>query len=69
LVKNTEPERSSIEKLTKSENEPTITEKKELVKEPEVEKAKTENKVDEQKKNQKEIKLWRLKIMITKSRK
>ena len=28
LVKDTEPERSLIENLTKSENEPTITEKK-----------------------------------------
>jgi hypothetical protein len=47
LVKNTEPERSSIEDLTKSENQSTtITEKKELEKEPEVEKAKTENKPD-----------------------
>ena len=47
LVKNTEPERSSIENLTKSENQSTtITEKKELEKEPEVEKAKTENKPD-----------------------
>jgi len=50
LVKNTEPERSSIENLTKSENEPAITEKKE----PEVEKAKTEAKVDEQKEETKE---------------
>jgi len=47
LVKNTEPERSSIEDLTKSENQSTtIAEKKELEKEPEVEKAKTENKPD-----------------------
>ena len=50
LVKNTEPERSSIENLTKSETEPTITEKKE----PEVEKTKTEAKVDEQKEETKE---------------
>jgi hypothetical protein len=46
LVKNTEPERSLIEKLTKSETDPTITEKKEPVKEPELEKTKTENKPD-----------------------
>jgi len=46
LVKNTEPERTLIEDLTKSENEPTITEKKEPANEPEVEKAKTENKPD-----------------------
>jgi len=46
LAKNTEPERSSIEDLTKSETSPTITEKKELENEPEVEKAKTENKPD-----------------------
>ena len=44
LVKSTEPERSLIEKLTKSETEPTKTEKKGLVKEPEVEKTITENK-------------------------
>ncbi len=49
LVKDTEPERTLIEDLTKSENEPTITDKKESVKEPEVEKVKTENKIDEQK--------------------
>jgi len=54
LAKNTEPERSSIENLTKSETSPTITEKKELEKEPEVEKAKIENKVDEQKEETKE---------------
>src|SRR4030095_10175733 len=56
LVKNTEPERSLIEKLTKSETEPTITEKKDLVKEPEVEKAITENKGEEQKEETKETK-------------
>ena len=56
LVKNTEPERSSIEKLTKSETEPTIAEKKEPVKESEVEKTKPGNKVDEQNKETKEIK-------------
>ena len=44
LVKSTEPERSLIEKLTKSETEPIITGKKEPVKEPEVEKPITENK-------------------------
>jgi hypothetical protein len=49
LVKDTEPEKTLIKDLTKSESEPTITEKKESVKEPEVEKAKTENKIDEQK--------------------
>ena len=49
LVMDTEPERSLIENLTKSEKEQTITEKKESVKEPEAEKVKTENKVDEQK--------------------
>jgi len=46
LVKNTEPERSLIETLTKSETEPTIPGKKELVKEPGVEKTITENKPD-----------------------
>ena len=56
LVKNTEPERSLIENLTKSETEPTITEKKEPVKEPEVEKTITENKVEEQKEETKETK-------------
>ena len=61
LVKNTEPERSLIEKLTKNETEPTITEKKDPVKEPEVEKTKTENKpdsnrVEEQKEETKETK-------------
>jgi hypothetical protein len=49
LVKDTEPEKTLIEDLTKNESEPTITEKKESVKEPEVEKTKTENKIDEQK--------------------
>ena len=48
LIRNTEPERSLIENLTKSETEPTVTEKNELVKEPE--KTKTENKLEEQKK-------------------
>jgi hypothetical protein len=56
LVKSTEPERSLIEKLTKSEPEPTITEKKELVKEPEVEKTITENKIEKQKEETKETK-------------
>jgi hypothetical protein len=56
LVKNTEPERSLIENLTKSETGPTITEKKDLVKEPEVEKTKTENKIEEQKEETKETK-------------
>ena len=61
LIKETEPERSLIEDLTKSENEPTITEMKETVKEPEVEKAKTENqpdsyRVEEQKEETKETK-------------
>ena len=46
LVKSTEPERSLIEKLTKSETEPIITEKKEVVKEPGIEKTITENKPD-----------------------
>jgi hypothetical protein len=46
LVKNTEPERSLIETLTKSEKEPNITEKKEPLKESDVEKSKTENKPD-----------------------
>lgn len=46
LVKSTEPERSLIEKLTKSETEPVITEKKEVVKEPGIEKTITENKPD-----------------------
>ena len=46
LVKNTEPERSLIEKLTKNETEPTITEKKDLVKESESEKTKTESQPD-----------------------
>ena len=46
LVKSTEPERSLIENLTKNETQPTITEKKELVKEPGIEKTITENKPD-----------------------
>ena len=46
LAKDTEPERSLIEDLTKSENETTITEKKESIKETEVEKAKAESKPD-----------------------
>ena len=46
LVKDTEPERILIKDLTKSENESPIPEKKESTKEPEVEKAKTENKHD-----------------------
>jgi hypothetical protein len=59
LVKNTEPERSSIENLTKSEKGSTITEKKEPLKDPEIEKTKTENKpdsyrVEEQKQETKE---------------
>ncbi len=56
LVKDSEPERSLIENLTKNETEPTLTEKKESVKEPEVEKTKTENKVDKQKEETKETK-------------
>ena len=56
LVRNTEPERSLIEKLTKSETEPTMAEKKDLVKEPEVEKTKTGNKAEEQKDEIKETK-------------
>ncbi len=54
LVRSTEPERSLIEKLTKSETEPTITEKNELVKEPEITIA--ENKLQEQKEEAKETK-------------
>ena len=54
LVKSTEPERSLIENLSKSENEPTITTKSELAKEPE--KTITENKIVEQKKETKETK-------------
>ena len=54
LIKNTEPDRSLIEKLTKSETEPTITEKNELVKEPE--KTIAENKPEEQKWETKETK-------------
>ena len=46
LTKNTEPERSLIENLTKSESETPVTEKKEVTKEPELEKAKTDNKPD-----------------------
>ena len=46
LVKNTEPERLLIEKLTKNETGPTITEKKDLVKESEAEKTKAESKPD-----------------------
>jgi cytoskeletal protein RodZ len=49
LVKNTEPERSLIEDLTKKETEPTITEKKEPIKESEVEKTKVNEKVEGQK--------------------
>jgi len=49
LVKNTEPERSLIENFTKSETAPTITEKKDPVKEPEVEKTNIENKIEEPK--------------------
>ncbi|HEV8272092.1 MAG TPA: hypothetical protein VGQ04_12365 [Chitinophagaceae bacterium] len=55
LVKNTEPEKSLIEKLTKSETESTITEKKDPEKEPEVEKTKTENKIEEPKEDTKEV--------------
>jgi hypothetical protein len=55
LVKNTEPERSLIENLTKSETGPTISEKKDPVKEPEVEKTKTENNVAEQKEGTKPV--------------
>ena len=43
LVKNTEPERSLIDKLTKADPEPTTTETKELIKEPAIE-LKTDNK-------------------------
>ena len=56
LVKNTQPEGSLIKELTKSESEPIITEKKDLVKDPEVEKTITETKVDEQKVETKETK-------------
>jgi hypothetical protein len=69
LAKNTEPERSSIENLTKSETPPTITEKKELEKEPEVEKAKTENKIDEQKEEIKETKTVAVKKTDSKKQK
>lgn len=54
LVKSTESERSLIEKLTKSETEPTITEKSELAKE--LEKTISENKIVEQKEETKEPK-------------
>jgi len=54
LAKDTETERSSIEDPTKSENEPTIIEKKESIKEPEAEKIKSDNKVNEQKEDPKE---------------
>ena len=53
LVKDTEPERSSIENLAKSENESTKKENNEPVKETEVEEAKSENKVDQQKEEKK----------------
>ena len=61
LVKDTEPERSLIEKLTKTESQPTTTETKELTKDAGVEKATTENKPDngkaeEQKEETKESK-------------
>jgi len=56
LVKNTEPERSLIEDLTKSEKESPITEKKNPVKEPEVEKTNPDNKLADQKEETKEIK-------------
>jgi hypothetical protein len=54
LVKDTEPERSLIENLTKKETEPTITEKKEPIKEAEVEQTKTDAKVEGQKVESKE---------------
>lgn len=54
LVKSTEPERSLIEKLTKSETELTKPEKDQLMKEPE--KTITENKLEEQKEETKETK-------------
>ena len=55
-VKNTEPETSIIENLTKSEKEATTTEKKDPLKEPVVEKKVAENKVEEQKEEPKEAK-------------
>lgn len=66
LVKNTEPERLLIENLTKSEPEPNITKKKDLVKEPEVEKTITENKIENQKE---EIKTVAVKKPDTKNQK
>ena len=69
LVNDTEPEKTLIENLTKSESEPTITEKKESVKEPEVEKAKTENKIDEQKVEPKKTKPVAAKKTDTKKQK
>ena len=46
LVKNTEPERSLIENLTKTKTDPVITEKQEPAKEPEVKQPIAENKPD-----------------------
>ena len=56
LVKSTEPERSLIEKLTKTDTEPTLTEKKDLLKVPEVEKTITENKIEAPNEETKETK-------------
>jgi len=61
LVKNTEPERSLIENLTKSKTDPVITEKQEPAKDTEVKQPVTENKPDsyqvaDQKKKTNEIK-------------
>ena len=49
LTRNTEPERSLIENLTKSENETTLIEKEESLKVPEAEKTKSDNKIEGQK--------------------
>ncbi|HEX6849728.1 MAG TPA: hypothetical protein VF144_22225, partial [Chitinophagaceae bacterium] len=62
LVKNTEPERSVIEKLTKNEPEPATAERKDLTKESVTEKTPTENnkpesnKIEEQKETTNESK-------------
>jgi hypothetical protein len=69
LVKDTEPERTLIENLTKNETEQTITEKNDPVKEPDVEKAKAENKVDEQKEETKDAKPVAVKNMDSKKQK
>jgi len=54
LAKNTEHERSLIENLTKSENQPTVTDKQELAKEPQDEKKISENKIENKKEETKE---------------